>query len=371
MSRILITGARAPAALHLARLLHDGGHHVVMADSLRQTISSVSRACAAYVLLPAANRDGAVYADAIKAAIADHAIELVVPTCEEVFHLATIWQDGTMDAPLLAPDLDMLVRAHNKYDFTELAGSLGLAVPDTRLLQSEADVALLRAQSGHLVFKPVWSRFATDVFIRPEVPTIAPSTARPWVAQDFVAGDEVSVYALAYAGRLVAWSAYRSPYRAGKGAGIAFVRDDDPAVGAFVARFVEGTAWTGQVSFDLIRQQTGALVAIECNPRATSGVHFFRDPQVFAAAFPGGTKVRPDVTGLQAVKAAMWVYGPWQAPRRFRKDIKAAQDVLVWPDDPAPAQQQLAATIELAYVALRRRISLARAATYDIAWDGD
>lgn len=371
MSRILITGARAPAALHLARLLHDGGHHVVMADSLRHTISAVSRACSDFVVLPAANRDRIAYAEAIHAAIARHAIDLVVPTCEEVLHLAAVWQAGPMDAPLFAPDMALLARAHNKYEFTRLAASCGLAVPETRLLQSEADVALVRAQSSHLVFKPVWSRFATDVLICPEQLAIAPTLARPWVAQDFVAGDEVSVYAVAYEGRLSAWSAYRSTYRAGRGAGIAFVRDDDPAIGAFVARFAEGTAWTGQVSFDLIRQANGPLVALECNPRATSGVHFFRDPQAFAAAFPGGPMVRPDVTGLQAVKAAMWVYGPWQAPRRFWGDIKAAQDVLVWPGDPAPARKQLAATWEIARVALRHRIGLTRAATHDIVWDGD
>lgn len=342
-----------------------------MADSLRHTISAVSRACADFVVLPAANRDREAYADAIRRAIADHAIDLVVPTCEEVLHLAAVWQEGPMDAPLFAPDMTLLARAHNKFEFTRLAATCGLAVPETRLLQSDADVVLVRARSSHLVFKPVWSRFATDVLICPQEPGIAPTPARPWVAQDFVAGDEVSVYAVAYEGRLSAWSAYRSTYRAGRGAGIAFLRDDDPAIGAFVARFVEGTAWKGQVSFDLIRQANGALVALECNPRATSGVHFFRDPQAFAAAFPGGPMVRPDGTGLQAVKAAMWVYGPLQAPHRFRGDIKAAQDVLVWPGDPAPARKQLAATWEIARVALRHRIGLTRAATHDIVWDGD
>jgi hypothetical protein len=81
--------------------------------------------------------------------------------------------------------------------------------------------------------------------------------------------------------------------------------------------------------------------------------------------------VRPDVTGLQAVKAAMWVYGPLQAPRRFWADMQAASDVLEWPDDPAPAHQQLGATCEIAAVALRQRIGLVRAATHDIAWDGE
>lgn len=371
MTRVLITGARAPAALHLARLLHGAGHHVVMADSLRHTISSVSQACTAFALLPAANGDRAVYAAAVRAAIAAHAIDLVVPTCEEVFHLAAIWRDTPMDAPLFAPDIALLTQAHSKFAFTALAASLGLAVPDTRLLQSASDVAALRAQLASLVFKPVWSRFATDVLMCPKRVKIAPTPARPWVAQDFVAGDEISVYAVADAGRLMGWAGYRSLYRAGKGAGVAFARDDDPAVGAFVDRFVAGTGWTGQVSFDLIRQPGRDLVAIECNPRASSGVHFFRQPAAFAQAFNGTASVRPDVTGVQAVKAAMWVYGPLAAPRRFWTDIKTASDVLDWPNDPAPARKQIAATCEIARLSLRHRVGLVRASTYDIAWDGD
>lgn len=339
-----------------------------MADSLRQTISAVSRACAAFVLLPAANGDRAVYAAAVRAAVADHAIDLVVPTCEEVFHLAAI---GPMDAPLFAPEMPMLAQAHNKFEFTKLAETLGLAVPDTRLLQNDADVDIVRARSADLVFKPVWSRFATDVLIRPAHVAIAPTPARPWVAQDYVAGDEISVYAVAHAGRVAAVAGYRSLHRAGNGAGIAFARDDDPAIARYVAQFAEGTGWTGQLSFDLVREASGRLIAIECNPRTTSGVHFFRTPDAFSQAFLGEGTQPPDVSGLQALKAAMWAYGPWQAPRRFWADMKAASEVLDWPDDPAPARKQFAATCEIARVALRHRIGLARASTHDIAWDGD
>ncbi|WP_341366058.1 ATP-grasp domain-containing protein [Yoonia sp. BS5-3] len=370
MRRILITGARAPAALHLARLFHGAGHHVVMADSLHHVVSRVSRACAAYVKLPAANGDRAVYAEAIRKALSDHQIDLVIPTCEEVLHLAAVWQDGGITVPLFAPEFGVLSRAHDKHRFTQMAASFGLAVPETRLLQSEADVALLRDRAAQFVFKPVWSRFATDVLICPEEATIAPTSARPWVAQDFVAGEEVSVYAVADKGKMMTWSAYRSPYRAGKGAGIAFLRDDDPAIGAFVNRFIGRSGWHGQVSFDLIRKPDGGLVALECNPRATSGVHFFRQPAAFAAACLDGVPVRPEVQGLQAVKAAMWVYGPWQAPRRFWRDIKALQDVMVWPDDPAPARQQWLASWEILKLALRHHISPAEATTLDIAWDG-
>ncbi len=370
MSRILITGARAPAALHLARLLDGAGHVVVMADSLRRTVSAVSRACAAFVHLPAANGDAAAYGAAIREAIAAHQIDLVVPTCEEVFHLAALWAQREMQVPLYAPPREVLRRVHHKYEFVGMMQELGLAVPETVLLNTPADVDRVQLRSRELVFKPVWSRFATRVLIKPRRVDIAPTPAAPWVAQDFVAGEEICVYAFAHAGRLAGWAAYRPVHRAGGGAGIGFMPDDDPAIGPFVEQFVAKTQWTGQVSFDLMRRAGGDLVALECNPRATSGVHFFRDPAAFGAAFDGTGLVSPDVTGLQAVKAALWFYGPWQHPLRVWSDLVGAQDVIAWPDDPRPSRRQIAATWEVARVAWRQRVGLAAASTHDIEWNG-
>ena len=368
--RILITGARAPAALHLARLMHGAGHHVVMADSLRRTVSAASRACADYVILPPANGDFTTYATAIRSAIIDHHIDLVVPTCEEVFFLAKIWAEDPPDAPLLAPDQATLLSAHNKHAFIQTAMGLGLPVPETTLLTSVPDLDKVRDRARALVFKPVWSRFARDVLIRPDHVDIVPSDERPWVAQDFVAGTEVCVYAMAHAGRVAAISAYRPIYRAGKGAGIAFVPVSDPAIDRFVATFAAGTGWTGQISFDLMQQDDGTILPLECNPRATSGIHFFRDPDRFAAAFFGQGTVAPDCTGLQAVKLALLLYGPAQQPFGVWRDLWRAGDVMRWPGDPAPGRQQFAATLEIAGIALRRRMSLTAASTHDIEWDG-
>ena len=371
MTRVLITGARAPAALHLARLLGEAGHHVVMADSLRWPVAAASAHVAAYVRLPPANGSLAGYRTAVAGAIADHRIALVVPTCEEVFHLARAWAGGRMEAALFAPDLDRLRRAHHKYDFIRWAADLGLPVPQTELLEGPDDVAKVAAQSREMVFKPVWSRFATQTLIRPERLSIAPTKAAPWVAQAFLPGEEVCAYAIAHQGRMVGMAAYRPVYRAGQGAGIAFQRDDDPGIADYLTRLVAGTGWHGQIALDLIRGADGVIRAIECNPRATSGLHFFRAPQAFADAVIAGSNVVPDVSGLQAVKLALALYGPWQAPGRVWRDLRQAADVMHWPGDPAPRWRQPLAIAETVGIALRHGLSLTAATTRDIAWDGD
>lgn len=368
--RVLITGARAPAALHLARLLHGAGHHVVMADSLRHTVGEASRACADFALLPAANGDSAAYRRAVHTAVADHCIDMVIPTCEEVFHLASLWGDNAPKASLFAPALPTLLAAHNKYAFIQTVKGLGLTAPETTLLTSQADLDAVRDRAADLVFKPVWSRFATDVLIRPKRVKIIPTPMRPWVAQEFIQGDEICVYALANQGRVMAQAAYHPAYRAGPGAGIGFAPVTDAGIDDFVARFAEGTGWTGQLSFDLIRRANGTVLPLECNPRATSGIHFLRNSDGFADALNGDVQVQPDVTTPQAVRLALLLYGPLQHPLRLWRDLWRMGDVMAWPGDPAPIWQQIPSTLELAAIALRHRISLTRAATHDISFDG-
>jgi hypothetical protein len=376
---ILITGARAPVALHLARLLHGAGRRVILADTPARPIAAASKACARYHRLPPPRFEPQAYAEAVEALIRAEGVELVIPTCEEVFHLALAWRGRTMPALLFSPDIELLAEVHNKHSFIRLAEQLGLTVPETTLLNSRDDLESVRGHSRDLVFKPVWSRFASHVLLRPTpdfLDAIAPSPAMPWVAQRFVEGEEISAYAVAREGRLKALALYRSLYRAGKGAGIFFERVEDEAARDLVERIVAGTTWTGQISFDLMREPGGRVLPLECNPRAVSGLHFFRDPARFAAAVLGdGPEVTPDVTVPQTVGLAMWIYGLPAALRsralaRFREAMREGEELLDWPGDSAPVRAQWPALAEIARVALRERISLQAASTRDIEWNG-
>jgi len=376
---VLITGARAPVALHLARLLDGAGRRVVLADTPARPIAAASKACARYHRLPPPRFEPQAYAEAIEALIRKENVGLVIPTCEEVFHLALTWRGRAMPARLFAPGIGLLAEVHHKHAFIKLAEKLGLTVPETKLLQSPDDLRALRGRSRELVFKPVWSRFASHVLLRPapeKLMAITPSPAKPWVAQRFVEGAEISAYAVAREGRVKALALYRSLYRAGKGAGIFFERVEDDAARDFVERIVAATQWTGQISFDLMRQADGKVLPLECNPRAVSGLHFFHDPARFADAVLGdGPEVLPDVTAPQTVRLAMWIYGLPAALRsgglgRFRQAVREGRELLDWPGDPAPVKAQWPALAEIGGAALRQRISLQAASTRDIEWNG-
>lgn len=376
---VLITGARAPAALHLARLFHGAGHRVVLGDSLNQPLARASRSCADYFPLPRPREEPEAYADRLSDLLDAESISLVIPTCEEIFYLAEIWRDRPMPARLFAPPADLLAAAHNKHAFVKMVRAMGLRAPETLLLTSDADLRALCDQSTELVFKPVWSRFASHTLLHPrssDLTRVRPTASTPWVAQKFVDGNEISVYAVAIGGILKAASFYRSLHRAGQGAGICFEPVNVPAARDFLMTFAEKSNWTGQLSFDLICSPDGAVWPLECNPRATSGIHFFHQPDSFVSAFLGASaEVKPDVAGLQGSHLAMWVYGLPQALRRyhlgdFLKDLHRMNDIFAWPGDDIRASAQWKAFAEIIGISCRERISPQKAATRDIEWNG-
>jgi hypothetical protein len=369
----LITGARVPAALHLARLLNDAGQRVLLADSMAHPMAARSAACARYVQLPSPRFDMAAYRGALQRVLHEEAVDLVIPINEEVFYLGQVWADTDMPCPLYAPHMDQLRETHNKYTFVMRAAAMGHDVPDTHLLQSSDDLDAMRAFAGDLVFKPVWSRFASQVLIRPDatkLDKINPTPAAPWVAQAYVAGEEICTYALASHGKLTALAKYTIPYRAGDGAGIYLVPVTDGAVREFVTRFVAETNWNGQISFDFIRTSDGSALPLECNPRATSGIHFFRDGHAFLAGL-SGREILPDVTTPQTLPLAMWIFALSLGNfGQFCADLRQAGNVLKWQGDPTSAYRQLRSFAEIIGIALRDRISLKDATTRDIEWNG-
>lgn len=370
---ILLTGARAPVALHLLRLLASAGHRVHLADSLAQPLAGQSRLQAGCHQIPSPRFDRAGCAQALRDLITRHGIGLVIPTCEEVFHLSAIWAGADMPCPLLAPAPDTLARAHHKGWFIEDCAAFGLAVPQTRLLESRAAVQALTPRAGDLVFKPAWSRFADQVRLRPaaaDLAKITPTPEAPWIAQSFVTGQEISLCAVAVGGRLLALSPYRALARAGLGAAVAFAPLQDARVEAFVQRYVQATGWTGLISFDLMACADGQILPLECNPRATSGLHFFGDGPGFAAALNGSPDVlRPDQTASMGSKLAVALFG-LRRPLASLRLIRAMRDIHHWPGDDLNLRAQLRGFRGILRTAWKRRISLAAASTWDLEWNG-
>ena len=304
--------------------------------------------------------------------------DIVVPTCEEVFYLAAVRDIAGVPLPLFAPPLDLLAKMHDKHAFAGLAQGFGADPPATLLLACAADVAALGPHPGDLVVKPVWSRFGARTLVRPGPETLAalrPTSTDPWVAQTYLPGEEICACAVAIAGEVRAGQAYRPLWRAGLGAGVAFEPVDDAALTGFVRAVCAAMNWTGQIAFDFRRDAGGTLHVIECNPRPTSGVHFFGIDDGLVDAILGRGHAEASETRPMTLPLAMVTYGLAQAVSGRRigdwlRDVRAMDDIAAWPGDGHLIAAQVVTLAEMVGIALRRHKGLRAASTDDIDGTG-
>jgi len=378
--RVLILGARAPVALDHARRFHAQGSTVMAGDSHACRLTSSSRAISGSVRLPPPRTAPLEFAAELRRYIESERIDLVLPTCEEVFYLSRIRDRLPRECTIFAAPFELLRELHSKVRFLELATDCGVHTPASVRVES-LEGAREWAGARPVVLKPEYSRFGVHVRLYPEG---IPSGAAPlpavgaWVAQEFCAGRELCSYSIAVNGALRAHVAYEPAYRLSRSSSFYFDPVSAPAIRRFVETFVRKVAFTGQISFDWIVSTTGRISVLECNPRAISGLHLFAQTDALPSAIAGHAIdcVEPRNPPPRMISAVMGSAGLVQALRRgelarWRRDFERARDVLAQPDDRAPLLGGVLDMGAFAMSALRQRTSIREAATRDIEWDGE
>ncbi|MBV6286077.1 ATP-grasp domain-containing protein [Pseudomonas aegrilactucae] len=375
--RVLILGARAPACLEWARAFRQAGWTVTVADSLAQPLSRFSRAADHFVRLPEPRQDPEAWIEALASVVRQHAIDLLLPTCEEVFYLAHGLERLRPLCRVFTSGFEVLHRLHHKGEFAAMTQGWAVAAPPTQLLRDPQALQARVAEHDALVFKPAYSRFASQTLIRPspaQLAKVKPSAQAPWVAQQFVPGQEHCSFSVLVDGQLRAHSSYQPRYRVGRGSGIYFHSGAPAPIRTFVEQFGQATRYTGQVGFDFIEDSQGRFHVLECNPRATSGVHLFDDQRVQLVAALGSEAAEPLEATLEPrmIALAMVLLA---APRRvldraFWHDYRHARDVIVQDGDRGPLTGQVLSLSEIIGRALSRRCGLLAASTADIEWNG-
>jgi hypothetical protein len=374
---ILLTGGRAPVALELARAFHRAGHTVFMAESLRGHLSQPSAAVKENFVVPAPRQETRAFLAALKKIIEQNHIDLLIPTCEEVFHIAKGL--NTLPCRVFTEPLAKLDSFHNKWKFALAASECGLRVPDSILVQDEGDLMHAFAHWKGLVLKPAYSRFASQTLILPQLRDVLSALTydSDWVAQDFIDGQQFCTYSVCQNGRVTAHATYPTIFTAGQGATIAFEYVEHPTIFNWVREFVERYNVTGQMSFDFIQSPDGQVYALECNPRATSGVHLLASHPQFVESFFNEAKgcISP-LEDKQILASAMLVYALPTALqknklRSWAKTFFTSNDVIWDTKDPLPFLLQLRSLLFYLKLARENGISPLEASTFDIEWNGE
>ena len=377
---ILVTSSRAPVALDLIRAFAHAGHTVFASDTVCWTVSSHSRYLARHFVTSPPRHAPDSFARELQAIVVHQQIDWLIPTSEEVFYVARCHAVLAAHTRVFTEPLALLTELHHKYRFGQHCAALGITTPRTALIDSNVVLQELLPRFPRFLLKPAFSRFATRIITncgvragRLPLSACDPTPAQPWVLQEFIDGTGICTYSTLHNGRVTAHCAYQTPRTVDGGAGVQFRSVDGAATLTIAEKLGRALNYTGQLSLDFIENERG-LHILECNPRATSGLH------LLAPATLVGAITQPDAPLLVApagrtrqLTAAMLASGaahPAQWRELFRQAVLVG-DVVFQPDDPLPALVQLVAAAGFGVKALRRGMSMTKAMTENIEWNGE
>jgi predicted ATP-grasp superfamily ATP-dependent carboligase len=373
MTTVLLTLGRLPKALDLARGFSRAGCRVLVAEPFGRTLTGASRHVAREFGVPPPSVGKASYLAAIAKIVKDEDVDLVVPVSEETMHVAFARDLFDPRVRLFTMPSDQVIALHDKAEFVRIAQAIGLGVPETYTLGTGGAQAL--AQTGDVVVKPVFSCSGRGMYIvrsGSDLPPADPAT--PVIVQRFVEGQEYSSCTIARDGRVVATMVYRGTVMAGSVA-ISFERVEHPAISGWIDTFVNASGWTGFIAFDFIVDAAGTVRAIECNPRATSGLHFWEAKDIARAVLnPADTapvRVRPQ-RQLQQFYACLTEAQLAMFRRRgFMEQLKrlfSTRDVTWASSDPWPFLSMMFTSWPIMRMAMAERVPFGEVATRDVDW---
>ena len=313
---VLVSGGKMTKSLQLARSFHLAGHRVIMVESskYRFTGHRYSRAVDRFYTVP--KPQSPQYQDALLAIVRAEGVDVYVPVCSPVASYYDALATSVLSpyCEVMHCDPAMVRTLDDKYEFTLLAASLGLPVPDAHRISTAKQVEDFDFASTGESY--ILKSIPYDPINRLDLTTLPRATPQqtaafagskpisrdtPWIMQALVRGQEYCTHSTVRDGRVLAYGCCES-----SAFQINYEMVDKPEIEEWVKRFVGPLKLTGQVSFDFIQEPDGRLYAIECNPRTHSAITMFYNHPDLAAAYLDSAA--PMVKPLPSSRPTYWIY---------------------------------------------------------------
>ena len=371
---VMLTLGRLPKALDLARALARAGCRVIVAEPHASHLTGASRAVARSVRVTAPAVDPDRYLAELARVVAEEGVELVLPVSEEILHVSFLAPRLPPGVRLHAMPPEALLRLHDKRSFVERCAAAGVPAPETAAFD-DAEAARI-ASTGPWVLKPVLSCSGRGLRFGAAGEPLPAAVAEPSIVQRRAPGQVVSSFTIARTGEARLTVVYRGAVMDGSVA-VCFERiDAPPALAEWVRRFVAAERFDGFISFDFMLDDDGSVQGIECNPRATSGLHFVEPGDLAVAVLEPGTdrplRYRPERLMQQfypvLTQTQKAMFGP-----RFRHHLGCllnARDVTWEATDPWPLLSMPWSARGIIMESLRRGVPFGEVATLDVGWYG-
>jgi hypothetical protein len=156
------------------------------------------------------------------------------------------------------------------------------------------------------------------------------------------------------------------------GATIFYEPHHNQTIQDFVKAYVSHFSFTGQIAFDFMVNEEGNIYPIECNPRATSGLHLFKEDSGIEKCLIGDSdELLVGDHSMMLLFPMLYEYFSSKDKASHWKAIKQAQDVVFSTKDISPFFYQFVAFSYLYLKGKKTGLTPIQVSTHDIEWDGE
>ena len=330
MQKVLVLDANQRSALAVIRSMGRRGMHVIAGDHVSAPLGGASRYAAATVQYANPAEHPTRFAEQIAALVGRLDIGVVMPATDLTTMLLVSQPEVIHPARLAAPPAQSYEALTDKRALVELAGTIGVAVPGTRVARNAAEIREAAEEFGYpLVLKPARSRYlrsdrvvATTVRIVNSAPELARALdALPWLddmpclAQQFIPGHGAGIFALWGPEGPVAWFAHKRLREKPPSGGVSVLSESvgvDSVMQSMAARLLSASRWLGVAMIEFRVTDAGVPYLMEVNGRfwgslqlaIDSGIDF---PWLLFQLVTGATPVAtPDYTRGRRLR---WLLG--------------------------------------------------------------
>ena len=348
---ILVSGGKMTKALQLVRSFHRAGHRVILIESHKYWLTGHRFSWAVDRFYTVPNPQSEEYIDALLAIVRQEGVDVYVPVCSPVASRYDAEAKRVLSdyCEVIHFDPEMVQKLDDKYEFSVVAASLGLSVPESyriTLPQQVVDFDFSKQEQKYILKSipydsvrrlnltqlPCNTPLETAEFVK-DLPI---SERNPWIMQAFIPGQEYCTHSTVRQGKLQIHCCCKS-----SAFQINYERVYKPEIEEWVRQFVGGLDLTGQISFDFIQAEDGSIYAIECNPRTHSAITmFYNHADVSKAYLENGF---PVIQPLKSSRPTYWIYHevwrlvthPAQIRQRLQIIFSGKDAIFDW-SDPLP-----------------------------------
>ncbi|OJU80322.1 MAG: hypothetical protein BGO10_00230 [Chlamydia sp. 32-24] len=375
---ILLTAGRMFLSLDLARKFQHDGHRIIVAETYPLHICRFSNAVNKTYTIPGPKENYQAFISSLKKIVIEEKVDLFIPVFEDVLYLSELKNEFPCE--IFCDDFEKIHELHHKWLFYLLQKKLGIKTPKTFLIEKNEDLKKIDRDCTYAL-KACYSRASLSIQkleAHSPISTIEVTPNFPWITQEWIDGERFCSYSICKNGNVLAHSVYPVGYTIDGNSCIIFNSIHHEGILNWIKNFIKTIQFTGQVGFDFIIKND-EIYAIECNPRATAGLHLLETEQGIDKAFFGTTEntiLAKDGISRQLLHG-MALYGwrkkafPGNSLKKFSKEFIKHKDVVYSSNDPGPLL-----SLPLIYLGLWKKsktlkLPLPATYVYDYEWNGN